>query len=378
MKINIIGWYGTETMGDIAILDGIIRIFSALSNNCAFFIGSLYPFYTERTLLYNMDVFRINNPEISVSVYDVKDRTISKEYIKDADIVVIGGGPLMTIGEILTIRHAWEEAIKSNKTRIVLGCGIGPVKEKRYLKHIKYIIKHATAIVLRDNVALDICKENNIDVSNAVIIGDPAIVSIEEYMGLEHGIKGNCSESRYITVNFREYPQYEYGLVNQISENELIQLLEYFASIAEVRLVPMHTFVIGNDDRYYLAHLSNKIENGVSVLYEPMNLHEMYTLYKQAYGCCGMRYHSIVMQTLLNGNNIVLNYTDKKWGKIIGFLKGINNSEFYNDRVINIEDGLLGKDIISYADLVSTGKKYNYMKSKMKERYVEFLKEIVR
>ncbi len=44
MRILIIGWYGTETIGDRAILAGLISFFSKVYRCFEIKIGSLYPF----------------------------------------------------------------------------------------------------------------------------------------------------------------------------------------------------------------------------------------------------------------------------------------------------------------------------------------------
>ena len=51
MNVCILGWYGTETLGDRAILDGIIRIYNEVENESIFYIGSLHPLLTERTII---------------------------------------------------------------------------------------------------------------------------------------------------------------------------------------------------------------------------------------------------------------------------------------------------------------------------------------
>ena len=44
MKITIIGWYGTETIGDRAILAGLISIFNQAYDEFEVKLGSLNPF----------------------------------------------------------------------------------------------------------------------------------------------------------------------------------------------------------------------------------------------------------------------------------------------------------------------------------------------
>lgn len=50
LKIVIIGWYGTETIGDRAILAGIIRMLATSFRDIEIMLGSILPFFTERTL----------------------------------------------------------------------------------------------------------------------------------------------------------------------------------------------------------------------------------------------------------------------------------------------------------------------------------------
>ena len=60
MKIIILGWYGTETIGDRAILDGILNIYGKITSNITCSIASLYPLFTERTLLMDSSIYKIN------------------------------------------------------------------------------------------------------------------------------------------------------------------------------------------------------------------------------------------------------------------------------------------------------------------------------
>ena len=63
---------------------------------------------------------------------------------------------------------------------------------------------------------------------------------------------------------------------------------------------------------------------------------QAYDLVSCAEGCIGMRYHSIVFQSFLNGNNYILDYTDPKNGKIKAFLDFVDTADFYHSRYINI------------------------------------------
>lgn len=55
-------------------------------------------------------------------------------------------------------------------------------------------------------------------------------------------------------------------------------------------------------------------------------------LFANAKVCIGMRFHSVVLQTVLNGKIYIVDYTDPEKGKIIGMLKQINAVNQYRER----------------------------------------------
>jgi polysaccharide pyruvyl transferase WcaK-like protein len=122
--------------------------------------------------------------------------------------------------------------------------------------------------------------------------------------------------------------------------NELVTLLEKSAVMYEkIILIPMHTFFIGGDDRKYLTETAIKVnKSNVFVQQKPLNVYETYSLFFNAKACIGIRYHSVVFQTLLNGNNYILDYTNKKTGKIVSFVEDIDNDFFYQNRYYNLSD----------------------------------------
>ena len=103
MEITIIGWYGTETIGDRAILAGIIRVMSEVFPSYSIRLGSLYPFYTERTLHEDQGFYNevSLNKLLSIAIFDSKDPVQLRNNIKHSDLLVVGGGPLMDLKEII-------------------------------------------------------------------------------------------------------------------------------------------------------------------------------------------------------------------------------------------------------------------------------------
>ena len=111
MRITIIGWYGTETIGDRAILAGLISFFSKSFKSFEIKLGSLYPFFSERTLNEDCAFYK----EITGKGYDIKIFNSKKpkelvNAIKNSDLIVMGGGPLMDLNELFMVEYAFKKA----------------------------------------------------------------------------------------------------------------------------------------------------------------------------------------------------------------------------------------------------------------------------
>jgi polysaccharide pyruvyl transferase WcaK-like protein len=163
---------------------------------------------------------------------------------------------------------------------------------------------------------------------------DPALVSIGKYLNKNPDRPG---PDNTVAVNFRAFSP-EFGGY-PVTIKDFCSLADRASCVYEkVLLIPMHTFFIGGDDRYFLTEVAfGAKKNNVHVQQKPLNLYGTYSVFRSAIACIGMRYHSVVFQTLLNGNNYILDYTDSKTGKIISFLEDIDNSGFYKDRYINLK-----------------------------------------
>lgn len=338
MVVSIIGWYGTETQGDIAILDGILSIISKLDNSITVNLGSLYKFYTERTLLLNKDIFNINSSNVNISIFDIKDARERFHYVKNSDLLLIGGGPLDNIREILLLEKCFEIAKQENIPSMIFGCGIDVLTDSKCINSLRNISKISDLILVRDENTKDKFEKLFKDIEEKIYtIQDPAILSVNNFKnGNENQIKRNKS----ISINLRKYTQGEYISPIYYSDNDFIDFINYVAAQYEtVNLVPMHTFFVGEDDRYYLSKLkllSNV--NNINVIHKPQSLYELYDMFQESLACVGMRYHSVVMQTILNGNNLIFDYTNPQNGKITGFLQDNSLVYDYENRICHLQD----------------------------------------
>ncbi len=364
MKIVVLGWYGTETLGDRAILYGLMEIFEKTFGQVEISIGSIYPFFTERSLYEDEEFISLCAPIAQVSYFDVKNKTILNSEIIGSNLVIMGGGPIMDLNDLGIIEYGFGIAKKNRIKTALLGCGIGPLFKKKFQKISLKLLKQADLVILRDETAkrniLELEKINNFNINKDVYVTfDPAILPVRKF--IEN--YGERKIDNNIAINFREFPKGNFqnvdtAEIDKLLLNTLSDISNYYDKII---LFPMHTFSVGGDDRYYLSELKFRVSNSnIEVLNKPMNLWELFELIYNSNACIGMRYHSVVFQSLLNGNNLIFDYTEVNKGKISGFLNIIDGEEFYHSRYINIQslshkntldiEVLLGKDKFSYRD----------------------------
>lgn len=347
MKITILGWYGTETIGDRAILLGIMSLIEEKIGSYNIFLGSLFPFYTERTIKEEkLMISKIINSNCEVSIFNSKNINECREYIKKSDIVLMGGGPLMHIDELNIISFCFKYAKKLSKKTGIMGCGIGPFFSNKYKQLLIEIIENSDCIILRDivskNYLEDIYKEFRKTLQKNILIDfDPAVKCITSYLKLNNSIE---KKKNYIVVNLRKFPE-EYAKkksqvvkINQLLVDFVRNLADRFDD-KEIILTPMHYFYIGNDDRDFLNEIAFMInKKNVVVQNIALNTKKTLDLFFNADICFGMRFHSVVFQTLVNGNNFILDYTEPNKGKISGFIEMIDKNSFYDDRYISLQE----------------------------------------
>ena len=99
----------------------------------------------------------------------------------------------------------------------------------------------------------------------------------------------------------------------------------------------MHTFYVGGDDRNTMNEIAMELHSErIHVQNIPLSLAQIMELYASAHSCIGMRFHSVLLQTLLNGNIYVLDYTDPEKGKTINLLKQLGLREEFSGRYVSL------------------------------------------
>lgn len=342
VKVTIVGWYGTETIGDRGILAGILKVVCRSVQAVEIRLGSILPFFTERTLLED-EKFLCScsgQERLALSLFDSSKPRELKEAIRWADWVAVGGGPLEDIPSMFMLEYALKKARACGKKTLLLGCGIGPLYKRIYQRSMVQIVNHADVAIFRDAVSIEEYRRLGGKKKDCIAAIDPAVFALMQYKKTK---VDRPQKRNLLVISIREFPA-EYKINKTISVKEINErVLNYLRQIQEISgkdvlLVPMHYFGIGDDDRYFMNDF--RFRSGLACLEvqnRALSMEETMELFSEADTCVGMRFHAVVFQTLLNGNNLIWDYTDPATGKIGAFISQIKGGTFYSDRYIRLQ-----------------------------------------
>ena len=347
--VLIVGWYGTETAGDKAILWTVIdRLRSRPNPPDKIYLSSLYPFISQWT------VREISLGDISiVETYSQEFEAICSE----VDEIVVGGGPLMDIEPLNHILYAFIQAARNKKIARVEGCGVGPLTHPLYVKVVSEIFRLSDYITLRDQASADRSLQDFL-VPTVTVTPDPAtdyVRFVQASGALDEGIPllGNAKNvSCFLREWSKEYggelSQVEFDTTRQEFEDQVNQLISTIAQVKglEIHLLPMHTFHVGGDDRVFnrrfakaISNLAEKQQSEASVVFArgPVSPFEiLQSMYRAEFNVC-MRFHSVLFAETLAVPYLAIDYTGG--GKIKAFLE----SKGKLDRLVSLQDVASGK-----------------------------------
>mgnify|MGYP001119100390 CR=1 FL=1 len=319
----VIGWYGTETAGDKAILGEILHRLRERGTEKVT-IASLYPFYTRWTL-----------KELGHEGAEVIS-TYSGDFLRAAavaDETIMGGGPLMDMPALGFVLHAFVQAKKASKQTRIAGCGIGPLRQPQHIETVRHIISLADMVELRDSSSVEwaVQATGRTDVKNS---GDLAIGFVHRWMDpLSEPISRQATLNCYLRewpVNYRgELSQAEFHQLRPRFEEQLGKLVSSLCDRLSLRprLLAMHHFVVGNDDRDFNRRFAGQHIGHLDPIVEecPFSVHDILQSMQQARMCLTMRFHSTLFAQTLNVPYIALDYT--RGGKVLGFLEDCGATE---------------------------------------------------
>ena len=336
-KVLITGWYGTETVGDKAILGQIVHHYQQKHESVEFYISSMYPFVTRKT---------ISELQISAHVVSTNDIAFSLACAY-CDETVMGGGPLMGIDALSIPWWAFEVARKFKRKTVVFGCGIGPLTNAEHVKAVKRILRIASKINVRDEQSLSLGKQLS-GRSDIVNIGDPARkYVIQQNKEIQAEKKGNtlaCFLRAWTKEYQGDHDAREFEAIKESFEQNLADYIKELCAKHKLTPVfyPMHTFVVGNDDRDFNRKFAKKYFSNVEHQVHSRNTSVRLTIeaMKQSSMNLCMRFHSVLFAHTLNTDFIAIDYTNG--GKIKGYL----TDHQATDKMISLHD-LASSDTVS-------------------------------
>ena len=316
-RVMICGWYGTETLGDKAILAAIVRAVRNELGSVDFSIASLEPYVSEQT---NRQM-----PELhGCKVLSVKDGI---DALAEMDLLVFGGGPLMAISNMAEMVALFEMATQCAVPSIVAGCGVGPLGEAHHNDAITRLLNAASIRIFRDEAALKNAALLGIDVSRDTVADDPALSWVHQ-SGQTHGgdSAGKVSTRLTLLLGLRDWPFQQYA--REMPKKEAIKIKEEFdASIVEALAVlgaeydefciipfPMCTNHYGGDDRWYYREIFRHNESlsrlvDYSVLNAEMRPADALAVFHRADVVLAMRFHALLFALGLGLPVMAVDYT---------------------------------------------------------------------
>jgi polysaccharide pyruvyl transferase WcaK-like protein/MoaA/NifB/PqqE/SkfB family radical SAM enzyme len=332
-QIFITGWYGTETVGDKAILGGIIEdLYQEYGTEIGIVVSSLYPHITKRTL---------QELKIQATIVD----TYSEDFVaytKGSDLVVMGGGPLMDLEELSLPLVAFKLAKSVGARTKIYGCGIGPLFNEKYIQTVKQILNLSDEILLRDNKSVDIARNWTKGNKNIALSGDYAKKYLERYKAIAYP----KAQTKIMSCYLRELTHEYFGNLSELDFEQLKKAFEKNLSlyilekarelgIETIRFEHMHNFVVGGDDRDFSRYFIENYfaDSPVQVEYNKKlsTVDSIVECMKTSTVNICMRFHSVLFAETLHTEFIALDYT--AGGKIYNYL----NDHSKLDKLLTVE-----------------------------------------
>jgi polysaccharide pyruvyl transferase WcaK-like protein/MoaA/NifB/PqqE/SkfB family radical SAM enzyme len=249
-RILLCGWYGTETLGDKAILAGVVRLLREVFESPVFSVASLEYYVSENTRCQMSELSEC----MTVSHVEAHRQIENGEY----DAVFMAGGPLMApVYECLEIAELFACGRKSGLPVGVLGCGIGPLWDGQN-DYLKAVLNFSNIRIFRDEKSLGLARDFG--------FGDGAIAGVDPaWWWLKDQHNDVVRDDSKVLLALRDWPIQEYAKTLGMDEAHAIKdRFEAEILIAVRRLLDagktvipfcMHKFALGGDDRQFYQRL---------------------------------------------------------------------------------------------------------------------------
>jgi polysaccharide pyruvyl transferase WcaK-like protein/sulfatase maturation enzyme AslB (radical SAM superfamily) len=317
IRALIVGWYGTETLGDKAILGGIIGALRNRYDALDIHLVSLDPAVSLLTLEQMPDLG-------DVSICNVYE---GLKLLNNIDMLIFGGGPLMAINNMAEMQVFFERSRQLGKLSVVAGCGVGPFGRQFHNDSIKSLLSSADIRIYRDHKSLDNAQCLGIASDSDFVAEDPAFTWLQTSLNALPVVDDKKGGDTFrLLLGLRDWPVEQYAA--HLSQTEAYRIKEHFEeclldSLREIATryeylvlvpFPMCTNSHGGDDRWYLRSLIRKMSSfkgrfDMSCLSKELTPSEALNVFRMADAALAMRFHSLVFALASGLPTVAIDYT---------------------------------------------------------------------
>jgi polysaccharide pyruvyl transferase WcaK-like protein/sulfatase maturation enzyme AslB (radical SAM superfamily) len=316
-RIMICGWYGTETLGDKAILGGLVKALNDAVHEPSYQLVSLHPHLTRLTTSQMRELK-------GIAICNVEQALVQ---VRETDLVIFGGGPIMAIDNLAELVALFKQALDRGVPRVIAGCGVGPLGHPVHNRAIRQILNLASFRIYRDELSLRHAARLGVDTSTDLVTEDPSITWLEhKRANLKADVANRTDGYRKLILGLRDWPYHEYApnltlqqarAVKQRFEEQLLQALEHLiGQDPTLRIVPypMCTNHYGGDDRWFYRALFRNQPTMMdrldySAISRELSPDEAFEAFILADAALTMRFHALVFALATATPTVAIDYT---------------------------------------------------------------------
>jgi polysaccharide pyruvyl transferase WcaK-like protein/molybdenum cofactor biosynthesis enzyme MoaA len=320
-SVIICGWYGTETLGDKAILAAVVEVIRAtLGASTEIAVVSLYPYLTRVTQLQMIDLAGVS----VIGLDEAFARTANGDYL------VFGGGPLMAIDNMAEMLSLFQTAKRCGTTTVIAGCGVGPFGRQAQTRSIADLLRLSDHRIYRDERSRELAQELGIASDADSVAEDPAFTWIERAQ--TELVDSAPSRRPTLLMGLREFPAAQYAPDHSTAQRQAIAQA-YEAAVIDglellvaqhpdilLRPLPMCTNQYGGDDRWFYRRIFRgrtalMAALDTSLLGAELPPLDYLNAFKSATAVLAMRFHSLVFALATRRPAVAIDYTLRR-GKV--------------------------------------------------------------
>lgn len=306
-RVTIVGWWGSETVGDVAILGQLLDEIAAVAPGVAVRVVSFDAALTREW------VASLGRSPTAVVATGLR----SAWSVVACRALIVGGGPLMESPSMLPWVWRARLARLAGASVMLYANGIGPVRTPATAAAIAALLRIATQRCLRDDVAVAWARER-IDGPPPALTFDPAYEYVRS-RPMPHATRGHR-----VALALRAPPSTYLGAADASVATEgflttLATALDRLVSSHDVSLVGivMHTGHPASDDHEVLAALRRKLRDPARLTVQA-GTHRIPDVVRtlRAAGCAlTVRFHAMVFALATETPFVAIDYA-RPTGKV--------------------------------------------------------------